>query len=332
LYGWVVVATAALGLFLGVFPIFVSSFSVFFPAFVREFDAGRNAVALAFTISNTFTACMAPVAGRLCDRIGARPVILTSLLLFGSGLIAAQPIGSRLWEFYAFSLILGIAGPGTNSISYGLVVSRWFNRRRGLALGLMMIGIGAGAIVMPQVARILIARHGWRGAYASFGWAVLLLAMPVVAIFLREKPHPSSVQSSLENDADGWPWREIRSSRDFWLMIAAFVLVSASVQACLIHLVQLMADGGITADIATFGVSVSGAALLVGRVGTGYFLDRCSGPVVARTVFASAALGIALLAARAPVAMFAGVFLVGLGLGADLLSAYSCWPQEWGRC
>lgn len=78
-----------------------------------------------------------------------------------------------------------------------------------------------------------------------------------------------------------------------------------------------MADGGITADIATFGVSVSGAALLVGRVGTGYFLDRCSGPVVARTVFASAALGIALLAARAPVAMFAGVFLVGLGLGAE---------------
>jgi MFS family permease len=100
-------------------------------------------------------------------------------------------------------------------------------------------------------------------------------------------------------------------------MIVAFVLVSASVQACLIHLVQLMADGGITADIATFGVSVSGAALLVGRVGTGYFLDRCSGPVVARTVFASTALGIALLAARAPVAMFAGVFLVGLGLGAE---------------
>lgn len=317
LYGWVVVATAALGLFLGVFPIVVSSFPVFFSAFVREFHAGRGGVSLAFTICNTVTACISPVAGRLCDRIGARPVILTSLLLFGSGLITAQTIGSRLWELYFFSVILGIAGPGTNSICYGLVVSRWFDRRRGLALGLMMIGLGAGAIAMPQLARMLIAWHGWRAAYVSFGWAVLLLGMPVVAIFLKEKPIPSSAQSSLVSDADGWLWREVRGSRDFWLMIVAFVLVSASVQACLIHLVQLMADGGVTADIATFGASVSGAALLVGRVGTGYFLDRCSGPVVARVLFASAAFGIALLAVWAPVAMFGGAFLVGLGLGAE---------------
>jgi MFS family permease len=317
LHGWIVVATTAWGLFLGVFPIVVSSFTVFFPALVREFHAGRGTIALAFTLCNTVTACMSPVAGRLCDRIGARPVILTSLLLFGSGLIAAQTIGCRLWQLYVFSMILGIAAPGTNSISYGLVVSGWFNRRRGLALGLMMIGIGAGAIVMPQVAGMLIARHGWRGAYVTFGWSVLLLAMPVVAIFLREKPHPWSAQASLVNDADGWPWREIRSSCDFWLMIVAFVLVSASVQACLIHLVQLMADGGVRANIATFAASVSGAALLVGRVGTGYFLDRCSGPVVARTVFASAALGIALLAVRVPAAMFAGAFLIGLGLGAE---------------
>jgi MFS family permease len=317
LYGWVVVATAALGLFLGVFPIVVSSFPVFFSAFVREFHAGRGAISLAFTICNTATAFMAPVAGRLCDRIGARPVILTSLLLFGSGLIAAQTIGSRLWELYFFSVILGIAGPGTNSICYGLVVSRWFDRRRGLALGLMMIGLGAGAIAMPQLARMLIAWRGWRAAYVSFGWAVLLLAMPVVAIFLKQKTHPSSARSSLVSDADGWVWREIRGSRDFWLMIVAFVLVSASVQASLIHLVQLMADGGVTANIATFGASVSGASLLVGRVGTGYFLDRCSGPVVARVIFASAALGIALLAVRAPVAMFGGAFLVGLALGAE---------------
>jgi MFS family permease len=135
LHGWVVVATTAWGLFLGVFPIVVSSFTVFFPALVREFHAGRGTIALAFTLCNTVTACMSPVAGRLCDRIGARPVILTSLLLFGSGLIAAQTIGCRLWQLYVFSMILGIAAPGTNSISYGLVVSGWFNRRRGLALG-----------------------------------------------------------------------------------------------------------------------------------------------------------------------------------------------------
>jgi MFS family permease len=315
-YGWVVVAAAAVGLFLGVFPIFVSSFTVFFPAFVREFHAQRGAISLAFTICNTVTACMAPVVGRLCDRIGARPVIVASLLLFGSGLIAAQTIGSELWELYVFALILGIVAPGTNSIPYGLVVSRWFNRRRGLALGLMMVGMGAGAIVVPPLARTLIAQYGWRATYARFGWAALLVAIPVVAIFLMERPQLSPPQST-GSDAEGWRWREIRSSRDFWLMIVVFVLVSASVQACFIHLTQIMADHGVMAKVAAYAASVSGAALLAGRVATGYFLDRYSGPGVARIIFASAALGIALLSVPVSGAMFAGAFLVGLGLGAE---------------
>jgi MFS family permease len=259
---------------------------------------------------------MAPVVGWLCDRIGARPVILTSLLLFGSGLIAAQAIGSQLWELYAFSLLLGIAAPGTNSIPFGLVVSRWFNRHRGMALGLMMIGIGAGAVVAPPAARILIASHGWRATYSRFGWAALLLAIPAVAIFLKEKPHRSSSQSPID-DSEGWLWRDIRGSSDFWLMIVVFVLVSASVQACLIHLAQIMADHGAKTDVAAFAASASGAALLIGRVATGYFLDRYSGPGVARVIFASAAVGIALLSVRVSGAMFAGAFLVGLGLGAE---------------
>jgi MFS family permease len=314
--GWVVVAAAAFGLFLGVFPIFVSSFTIFFPTLLREFHAGRGAIALAFTICTTVTACMAPLIGRLCDRIGAKPVILSSQLLFGSGLIAALAIGSRLWQIYLFSLIIGIAAPGTNSISYSLVVSRWFNRRRGLALGLMMIGLGAGAIAAPPLARASIAAHGWRAAYAIFGSAALLLAIPVVAAFLKEQPLPRSSQQ-LPDDAEGWPWHKIRRSPDFWLMIVVFVLVSASVQACLIHLTQIMTDHGLAASNAALAASASGAALLAGRVTTGYFLDRYSAVRVARIIFASAALGIALLSVPAAAAMFPGAFLFGLGLGAE---------------
>lgn len=316
-YGWVVVATAALGLFLGVFPIVVSSFTVFFPAFVRGFHASRGAISLAFTINNTVTACMALVVGRLCDRIGARPVILTSLSVFGVALIATQAIGSRLWELYLFFLVIGIASPGTNSIAYGLVVSRWFSRRRGLALGLMMVGLGAGAIVVPPLARMLIAAHGWQATYASFGWAALLVAIPAIAIFLKEWPQPASSQSPVANDSEDYSWREIWVSREFWLMIVVFVLVSASVQACFIHLGQLMAGQGAAADLGAFAVSVSGAALLAGRLGTGYLLDRYSGPRVACVIFASVAVGIGLLGLRASAAMFGGAFLIGLGLGAE---------------
>lgn len=316
-YGWAVVATAALGLFLGVFPIGISSFTVFFGTFMREFHAGRAAVSLAITISNAIGACSALIVGRLCDRIGARPVILVSQCLFGLGLIAAQAIGPRLWELYIFFVFLGIVSPGTNSVSYGLVVSKWFSRRRGLALGIMMIGLGAGAIIMPPLARMLIETLGWRGTYSIVGCAALFVVVPAVAIFLKEGPPKSSMAISSGANLEGCSWHEIRSSGHFWLMIVVFVLVSASVQAGLIHLAQLMADRGATTESAAFAASVSGAALLFGRVGTGYFLDRCSGPGVARVIFAGAALGIALLEFRSSGAMFGGAFLIGLGLGAE---------------
>src|SRR5262249_42133455 len=249
--------------------------------------------------------------GRLCDRIGARPVILVSLTLFGIVLLAAQTIGSRLWELYAFYLVLGVVAPGTNAIPYGLVVSKWFNRRRGLALWLMMIVIGGGAIVIPPVARTLITAYGWRATFAVFGSAALLLAVPVIAAFLKESPYQWSSRLPSTDDLEGFSWREIRASGDFWLMVAVFVLVSASVQACLIPIAQLMTDRGAAGNVAAFAVSVSGAALLAGRVATGYFLDRYSAPGVARVVFASAAVGIALLGIRIPGAEFAGAFLVG---------------------
>lgn len=316
-YAWVVVAASALGLSLGIFPVGVSSFPVFFPALQREFHAGRGAIALGFTISTTMGAFLAPGIGRLCDRIGARPVIIASLSMFGVVLLSAQMIAGQLSQLYTFYFVLGIISPGTNSIPYGLLVSRWFNRRRGLALGIMMIGIGGGAIVVPALARMLIGEYGWRATYAIFGCAALVIGVPSAALFLKESPYRVSQAPGSAGQSEGLSWLEIRSSSDFTLLITVFVLVSASVQACLIHMVQIMADAGASADVAAAAVSVSGVALLAGRVTTGYFLDRFSGGRVAQVVFASAAVGVALLAVGQPLAVLAGAFLTGLGMGAE---------------
>ena len=315
-YGWIVVATAALGLFLGVFPIGVASFTVFFPAFEREFHAGRGAISLAFTISNTVGALLCVVIGHVCDRIGARSVIMASLALFGLVLISSLTIGSRIWELYAFYFVLGMLAPGTNSVPYGLMVSHWFDSRRGLALGLMMIGLGGGAVVIPPLARKLITAYGWRTTFSIFGSAALLVALPIIGAFLKETADPGQARTQQVTN-EGFSWREIRSSGDFRLMIVVFVLVSASVQACAIHIAQLMTDAGVPASRAAFAASVTGAALLAARIGSGYFLDRYSAPQLARVVFASAAIGIALLATGNPRATVAGAFLVGLGFGAE---------------
>jgi MFS family permease len=324
-YGWVIVATAAVGLLLGAFPISVASFGIFFPAYVKDFHARRSAISLAFATHNLVAAFSTFVIGRLADRVGARRVILTGSAALGVILISARGVGSQLWQLYLLYGLLAAAGAATTTVPYALVVSRWFNRRRGLALGLMMIGMGMGAILVPPIAQRLITAHGWRAALAIFGCIVLAVSIPIIAIFLKEGPEEvgllpdgATTVPKTALSSEGLSWHEIRLSGTFWLMTVAFVLIGASVHACIIHLPQLIADRRGSIGSAALATSILGVALLLGRTGTGYFLDRHFAPRVASLVFASAAVGILLIWLGGPrPLLLLGGFLVGLAFGAE---------------
>src|SRR5580704_1560838 len=158
-YGWWVVAASAVGLFWGV-PVTVYSFTVFLKPLMQEFHAGRAAVSLAYTLHLIVGALSAPLAGWLIGRYGARRVILPATAMFGALLLSNKVLSGDLRHFYLFYAALGFVLHGLSPIPYGYVVSHWFDRHRGLALGLMMIGIGSGAMIMPPFAQQLIARFG----------------------------------------------------------------------------------------------------------------------------------------------------------------------------
>jgi len=189
-----------------------------------------------------------------------------------------------------------------------------------------MLGIGMGAMITPTIAQTLIARFGWRAAYSIFGTLILLICWPVVAWLVKEWPENlglradgrSATPDRIEEAGPGLTAREAWRSREFWLMACAFTLVSASVQACVVHMVPMLNDRYLRTRAAALGSSLIGAAVMIGRLGTGYFLDRVLAARLASTLFAVSALGIALLLAGNREAAFAGAFLVGLGLGAEV--------------
>jgi MFS family permease len=317
-YGWVVVATSTLGLLFGAFPIVVSSFAVLFKPYIQEFHASRAAISLAILIHNVGAGCLATWIGRLTDRFGARSVILPGLGILGLVLIAAEAIGSKLWQLYVFYALLGAVSSTTTAVPYGVTVSRWFNERRGLALGLTMAGMGLGATVVPPLVQLLITGYGWRSAFAIAGGAILIIPMPIVGVFLKEAPVEGTAAMA-PCQAEGLTWPEIRNSQTFWLMIAAFVLAAASITACVIHMAAIFSDRGATTASAALAVSVAGLALLAGRAGAGFFLDRYFGPHVAMFLFALTASGIALLwTGSTGMPALTGAFLVGLGMGAEV--------------
>jgi len=321
-YGWVVVAASAVGLFFGAFPIVVFSFGVFYPAFVRDFHTGRAAIALAFTLHNTIGPICAVWIGVMADRFGPRRIILPGLTALGVILLSAQAIGAEIWQLYIFYIALGAVSCATTAVPYSLAVSGWFDRRRGFALGMMMGGLGMGAIVVPPIAQWLILHYGWRSTFAIAGWASLIIGIPTVAIFLRDKSggrQRKTLSALSPSEGSELPWNEVWVSSRFWIMIAVVMASSASVHACFIHLPQIVAHGGRTATGTAIITSVLGSAMLIGRVGTGYFLDRYFGPYVTSCLFFGGAVGIALLLiGAANSSVYIAVFLVGLAFGAEM--------------
>ena len=328
-YGWWVVAVTAVCLLFSEPTVAVYSFSVFLKAVSQDFHAGRGAVSLAFTIHNVCLATISPFVGRLIDRFGVRRIVLPSALLIGVVIISAKWIGSGLWHYYLFYLAMGCIGPGSGVVPYSAVISRWFDHHRGLALGLMSVGSGLAAMLYPPVAQRLIGLYGWRTAYAIFGSAILVVPFLVLWLFLKEDPRqmglfpdgvvPSYRQPNPDRKLLGLVWPQIWTTGTFWLLVSAFFLAGASVHACVLHLAAMLSDRGASAQAAANAVSIIGVAVVVGRTGSGYFLDRFFAPRVCAVLFGQSALGVALLASGAsgPLGILAG-FMVGLAFGAEV--------------
>jgi MFS family permease len=329
-YGWWVVLASGVGLAMHIGPIIVATFGVFLKPLSQEFGWNRAQISLAFSLATLGATVAVPLVGRLVDRFGARRVILPAVLLFGLSVLALSFLSAHLWHFYAIYLFMGVVGSGTTPVPYAKVISRWFDRKRGLALGLAVAGSALGGTLMPSVAQALIVAVGWRQAYVLLALMAMGVAIPVVGLLLKETPQMMGLKpdgetvgqaevSKQRGQEGGLSFQEARHTGTFWLLGGAFFLMSVSFHGYIIHLVPLLTDRGLSAQSAALTASLAGGAALIGRVGIGYLLDRFFAPSVAVWFFCGFALGIFLLWSGAVGGLvFVAVVLVGLGLGAEL--------------
>ena len=327
-YGWWIAAACSLGLFLSTGSVVVLSFGVFLKSLIQDFHAGRGAVSFAFTLHNLTGPLCVPLVGRLIDRFGARRVILIGTTIFASILVCSELLGTRIAYLYLFYSALGVVSGSSSPVPYGTVVSRWFDQRRGLALGITMLGLGIGAVTLPLIAHRLIVMFGWRTAYATFGCAVLLICLPVMASLIRNDPREKGLlpdggvqaegREPEEHDLEGMSWRDVWHQPIFWLLIGAFFLAGGCVHACVLHMPALLTDRGASAEGGAVASAIVGVAVLIGRVGTGYMLDRFLVSRLAIILFGGAWVGIALLwLGSAGKFGLVAAFLIGLGMGGE---------------
>jgi MFS family permease len=330
-FGWWVVLASAVGLLLGPVPILVFSFGVFLKPLAAEFHSGRASISLALTLFNTGYALGVVLAGRLLDRVGGRKVILPAMTMAGLILLSSYFCSTRIGQFYVFFIAAGVASSGAGPVAFASVISQWFDRRRGLALGCMFLGAGAGTMIMPSLAQRLIAGFGWRFAYCAIGAAILLVTVPVIGTLLRDRPEemglvPDGIKGARTSSSayeppiaqSGSSIREAFRTRTFWLLLVAVIIVSASLHACFGHLPAMLTDRGSSAQAAALASSLFGAGTMIGRAASGWFLDRFFGPRVGAVIFGCSAVGVALLGLTSSQGLaYAAALAMGVGWGTE---------------
>src|ERR1700680_4867779 len=225
------------------------------------------------------------------------------------GLLGLSPA-----SFIMFTILFAFAESTSaiqTPIGYAKAISAWFDRRRGLALGVAMSGVGLGGFVMPQLAQSLIESVGWRGAYACLGLLTLAIAFPAVALWIRE-PRPGEGEhrgAGVAAHLPGLTVRQALGTVHFWILVAVFFLVAIALNGTVAHVVPLMTDAGLSpasaaATMGIFGLATMTGRLLAGYVGTALFLAPIAGSVF--------------LASAAGALPSIGVTLVGLGLGTEI--------------
>jgi MFS family permease len=263
-------------------------FGVYIKPMEAEFGWSRGALSGAAAISLLLLGASGPFVGRLADRWGPRYVIMVCLVLLALGSIGSAFV-QQLWHIYVTAGLLMAAGAGGVALSTGsTIVARWFEKGRGLAMGLAGGAMSAGQLVVIPLATALTLAYGWRTSYFVLGVAVLLLVLPVGALLLRNDPEergmaPYGATGPLKTAAQAAAIQRagrvsvVDAARvpQFWLLMATFFVCGyTSNGMVLTHFMPHALEHNFSEIQASAALGVMGAMNIVGTIGSGWICDR----------------------------------------------------------
>ncbi|HKZ79894.1 MAG TPA: MFS transporter [Pyrinomonadaceae bacterium] len=309
-YGWIIVAACFVIIAL-VSPI-ISSFSIFYPAVLHDFQWSRGSTSIALSLHLVLNGMFSPVAGHLIDRYGPRRVMPIGAILTAGALMWLSR-STALWQFYvAFGVLAAIGSVLLHIVPLTTIVSNWFVRNRGTAIGIVAAGSGIGQLSLPLL-QYLIARIGWRNSYVLLGAAILVIPTTLILLFLYSHPEDRGLSLAdelrkrrkrrsveLVVEAEGkvlerkrgimrkgevvildkewaekeWTVRKALRTFRFWALTLVMVMFAAGFFIISVHLVAYLTDKGYSPVMAASVMGLQGVINFIGKFLGGVLCDR----------------------------------------------------------
>ncbi|MDP6347805.1 MAG: MFS transporter, partial [Dehalococcoidia bacterium] len=327
-YGWVIVGAGLVVWILE--PGMYVSFGIFFKPVSAEMGWSRAMVAGASSLTMIMIGILAPFSGALSDRYGPGRLVMASGVLTG----LAYALLSRteaLWQFYAFYILVGV-GMGICFAPVAATIVRWFEKNRGLALGLATAGAGIGGMVFPPLTHQLISMWGWRSTYLFLGISMGAVVL-AVGTLMRSSPQEMGLLPYGAKEAQpevgvgrspagnpglgtGLSLRQAVGKAAFWIVFLGSTAAVFSFSLVNVHLVPYATDRGITPATAALAMAMLGFGNSLGRLGLGALSDRTGRKRMFFTVLAVSGIAMfSLIIAREGWAFYLFALVFGLACG-----------------
>ena len=260
-------------------------FSLFVNPLQSELEWSRGQIMVGFTIFWAMMGVASPLFGRILDKHGARRAITLGATVMGVGFVVVSMMNSIVL-FYLGYVLVGAGAAGIGPVPSSAIVSNWFRRKRGTAVGITSAGIGAGGVLMAPIVGYLLAAFDWRTAYFAMALIIWIVVIPLALILVRTRPeemglHPDgdlNVDAAHGDGNEGLVWglslRQAAATLPFWLIAGSYLLGNFSSMGGLQAQVPNLNDIGFPTATAAAALGAIGFGSGVGKVFFGWLCDR----------------------------------------------------------
>lgn len=308
-------AGAVAGSITGISALLLYTNGLFVAGLTRDFGLTRVQFGFGVLLATIAIAVANPLVGWTVDRYGAKRPSIAGLLLLSAGFLALGSFVNSIASYFLVQTLVGFAGAASGPIAYTKIISNAFHRRRGVALGITMTGIGLSGAIIPPVLAGIIAGHGWRAGYLALAVVPLVGALVTALVLPRWTPAdtPAIRPATVAADAAAPV-----TTRVFWVLAGSFFLMSLSFAGLLPHFVPMLGDNGLSGVEAGKIAGGIGLAVIGSRLIVGMLLDRVFAPLIAISICLVAAAGISAFLFNGASAAMLTAIAMGLALGAEL--------------